>query len=65
MEQNPDFCVHLTPGKVAELHQAFQAFAPSGSIEVEQLGGVVRSLGGDYKWMKVCCCVVSARLARP
>ena len=56
-ECNPGFVAHLTHEKVAELRQSYDAFLLSVgggavSVRVEQLVELVKSLGGDFKWMK-------------
>ena len=48
---------HLTHEKLAELRQLYDAFLLSVgggavSVQVEQLVELVKSLGGDFKWMK-------------
>eukprot|EP01052_Picozoa_sp_SAG31_P048970 SAG31_NODE_10503_length_1131_cov_0.840116_2_plen_109_part_01 len=42
----------LKPEKIAEIKAAFEAVASSGNVDIGELPALVRSLGGDYKWMK-------------
>jgi hypothetical protein len=52
-ECNPDFVLHLKPEKIAELRQAYTDYASGVSVvRLDHLGPLVRSLGGDLKWMK-------------
>ena len=55
-ECNPGFVTHLSSGKVDELKGAYDKFkrenAEGKAFGLEQLGPLVRSLGGDLKWMK-------------
>jgi hypothetical protein len=53
-ECNPDYVDLLTTDKTKELKDAFDAFVSGaeGPVTLDSLGPIVRSLGGDLKWMK-------------
>ena len=53
-ECNPDYVDLLTAEKTKELKDAFDSFVSSadGPVTLDSLGPLVRSLGGDLKYMK-------------
>lgn len=53
-ECNPDYVDLLTVEKTKELKDAFDTFVSKaeGPVTLDSLGPMVRSLGGDLKWMK-------------